>query len=142
MFDKLKKPKKKMHDLHKAAKLDVLNDLSSQAADAMSVKIMAQPSDMPKALDMAKDKVLDVIKDEHMGSESEDIEVSDGESEDESEYEEESEDEYEEESEDELDMGEDLMDQVEDFSKVDPEEIDAKIEKLMKIREKMKVASV
>jgi hypothetical protein len=142
MFDKLKKPKKKMHDLHKAAKLDVLKDLSSQAADAMSVKIIAQPSDMPKAMDMAKDKVLDVIKDEHMSdvdSEDSEMEESEDSEMEESEYEEESEDE---ESEDDLDMGEELMDQVEDFSKVDPEEIDAKIEKLMKLREKMKVASV
>lgn len=129
MMEKLKSCSHgKMSDLQKEAKLDILKDLSDQAGEAMSVKIMAKPEDMENALDMAKEKVEEVMEAKAAAGD-EDEEESEEEMEDESE-------------ESEPDMGEEMEEKVEDFSKVDPEELDAQIERLMKMREKMKVASM
>lgn len=137
LMEKLKKKKKSMHPIEKDAKLDVLKDLSEQAGDAMAVKIMAKPEDMEEALDMAKDKVEDIIEmKEGMEEESEDDEMED-------ENDEMEEPDGEGDSEEMMaDMGEDMVEKVEDYSNVSKDELDAKIEKLMKIREKMKVASM
>lgn len=138
LMDKLKGKKKgDMHEMHKSAKLGVLGDLSKQASDAMSVKIKAKPSDMPEAMDVAKDKVEDVIKEMHTTDEMEDYDNEEG-----HEYEEEMEG-YGEESEgSEPDLGEEFDESIEDFSNISPDELDARIEKLTAIREKMKVASM
>ena len=141
MFDgtlmkKLKGKESKMHEMHKDAKLGVLKDLSEQAGKAMSVKIQAKPSDMPEAMDDAKDKVLDVIKSMNVDDSEEEAEEGSLE-----EVKEELEGDDAEELEDSPDLGEDLEEKVEDYSNISPDELDDRIEKLIAIREKMKTAT-
>ena len=119
---------KKMNPLDKKAKMDVLKDLSNQAGKAMMIKISADSKEgLKEGLEVAKQK-LESMPEGDMAEE----------------YSEEGEESYEdEESEEE---GDSLLgkydDSVEDFSNINPDELDAEIDKLLKMKEKMKTATM
>ena len=129
---------KKMSDVEQKAKLSVLSDLSDKASHAMGEKLMGfsvegkNMGEVKKKADVAMDQLGKMDK-----------ESSEMKEEDESSEDEESESSY---DEDEYfegpDTGEELIDKVEDYSELDPDYLDAKIEKLLAIREKMKKGSM
>ena len=127
-MEKMGKDGKKMNPLDKKAKMDVLKDLSNQAGKAMMIKISADSKEgLKEGLEVAKQK-LESMPEGDMAEE----------------YSEEGEESYEdEESEEE---GDSLLgkydDSVEDFSNINPDELDAEIDKLLKMKEKMKTATM
>lgn len=119
---------KKMNPMDKKAKMDVLKDLSNQAGQAMMIKISADSKEgLKEGLEAAKSK-LDSMPEGDMGEE----------------YSEEGE-EYTEDGE-EYEDSDSLLgkydDSVEDFSNINPDELDAEIDKLLKMKEKMKTATM
>lgn len=153
MLKKGPKKKSEMSDMEQKAIMKVLSDMSDEAGDAMGGKLVLKASSKDEA-EMLLDKAEDAVeampekgegkgeppRKEYMEDDFDMDKEMEGEEYDESEedYFEKGMDDYESEP----DMGEELEDKVEDFSNIDPEELDAKIEQLMAIREKMKTATV
>ena len=122
MMKKMGKDGKKMNPLDKKAKMDVLKDLSNQAGQAMMIKISADSKEgLKQGLEVAKEKLEDMDGSEMEGEESEEMEEEGEESE--SKY------------------GK-FDESVEDYSEVNPDELDAEIEKLLKLKEKLKTATM
>lgn len=135
-MEQLMKKGKKVDPLVKEAKMNVLKDLSKQSGQAMMVKISSDSKEgLKQGLEIAKDKIEQMSDDEDLEDESaakkdcgcpesEDCDCSemDGAGKD-----------------DDYGM---FNDKVEDFSNVNPEDLDKQIENLMKLREKMKTATM
>jgi hypothetical protein len=126
MIDKLMKMKKKegkLSDVEKDAKLSVLQDLKSQAEDSLAGKLKGlkkvtvaagSPSDLKKGLDKAKEIIGDMPEME----------------------------EAEEEAGEDLDADEEMHEDHGEEEALTEEELDAKLQKLMAMKEKMKAAKV
>lgn len=124
----MKKDKPKLNDVEKEAKLSVLNSLKSDMENMLGdnlkgIKKVTVASDSPQGLDMGLKKAQDLVH-EHSDDESSEDQAHEASESPEFEQGEEE--------------GEHEMEPSDEDDQMSEEELDSKLQKLMKLKEKMK----